>query len=114
VAVIRSDEELKNCAAVVVDELDQDFYSADSKARFSGILATLQWVAGEAVPSPIDQRPGVTPSAQAVEDELSSAYEVIYRRRPPSKVLNSSYAGGVEATLLWALGRSDEPPTPLD
>ncbi|RZU33411.1 hypothetical protein [Blastococcus saxobsidens] len=113
-AVIRGDEELRNCAAVVADELSQDFYSADAKARFSGILATLQWVAGEVVPSPIDQRPGVTPSSQAVEDELANAYDVIYRRRPPSKVVNGSYAGGVEATLLWALGRSDEPPTPLD
>ncbi len=113
-AVVRSDEELKNCAAVVADELTQDFYTPDSLAHFSGMQATLAWISGEAVPSPITQQPGLAPAASAIEDELGAAYDVIYRRRPPTKTVNGSYASGVEATLLWVLGRSDEPPTPLD
>ncbi|SDY17661.1 hypothetical protein SAMN05661080_02573 [Modestobacter sp. DSM 44400] len=111
---MRSAKELKLCAEAVAREQAEGFDDAHFVQHTTGMAASLAWVMGEAVPSPINQRKALDPTPDVIDDEMEAALDVIYRRRAQDQIVSIPYAQGVEHTLLWVLEGTDDPPTSLD
>lgn len=84
----------------------------DSWDRERSIILAIAWALGSATEPPLETvTNGVVPTEQELRTEYRNAEYAIYHQR--STGIAYSYAAGVEHTLLWLLGDTDDPPWDL-
>jgi len=102
---LRSHEEL---TASLVDVLDEQAQAPDEFYR--GCAAALEWVTGQRSTAPVSGDAGQRAGEAAMNAELAAAIAMLHGERPIPTPLRRGYLSGVEATLAWVLGQTEEPP----
>jgi hypothetical protein len=100
-------------------DIQRDPFTADGGRRDDewerGIIDAASWALGELERAPISRTltgKGVVPDADLIEDEDDKADWAL--RHPREAGTTSAYANGVQHTLMWVGGDTDEPPIGFD
>ncbi|GAA5036942.1 hypothetical protein GCM10023258_39940 [Terrabacter aeriphilus] len=104
---IRPVAELDATLADVNDELS---YAPQSADFYRGCAAALEWITGQRRVGPVDVDGSATADESGVHGQLAAAVAMLHGERPTPAPLVRAYVSGVEATLAWVLGQTDEPP----
>lgn len=103
--VARSEAQLRQLRDEVLGR-----FSSDPQCVLLGSLDTLNWVLGERRAAPVSGPCAAAASGADVEHEEERAHEA--RGHPRLSGVSPEYAAGVEQTLRWLEGKTDDPPLP--
>ena len=103
--VVRSSRQLSSVLAEVV-ELRTTF--ATQPDYYNGCAAALEWVTGQRPPGPVSHDQDHSPDS-SVDGELHRSIAMLQGEEAMGP-FSRAYASGVEATLAWVVGSSEEPP----
>ena len=108
-------ERLKGTAATYCEEYRQEPYKADGSRWDAewprGIVEAAQWALGELEAAPISGTRtglGVIPDVDVMEEEDDRAEWAL--RHPREAGYSSSYSNGVQHTMMWIVGDTDDSP----
>lgn len=98
-----STEEATELLADVVDERS---HSTTDRPYYDGCAAALEWVTGQSPTAPAtgERVAGVTAQRNELSQVVAMLGGQVSTNRP------RAYLSGVECTLGWVLGATDEPP----
>ena len=102
---MRSSQELESSLAEVVEEQAH----AAHPEFYQGCAASLEWVTGQRRNGPTSVDTRMAADAVTMRAELRLSIDMLHGE-VPSGPLPRAYLSGVEATLSWVLGQSDEAP----
>lgn len=79
-----------------------------------GIIASVRWALGQTADPPLSNRTLPAPTVDDLFQEEEVATKTMYGEYGRVEHLTQGFLVGVEATMLWARSRTDEPPIDLD
>lgn len=102
---LRSHEDLR---ASLADVLDEQAQAPDEYYR--GCAAALEWVTRKRSTPPVGGEVSQRADETTMNAELAAVIAMLHGERAIPSTLRRGYLSGVEATLAWVIGQTEEPP----